>query len=147
MILSKDEQIIQQKYQALHEELDERSRRIWAATEANAFGHGGITAVSRATGLAVSTIRIGKSELEKETPASPLHQNERRTRKKGGGRKQSTTLDTALLHALDILVEPTARGDPMSPLRWTCKSTRHLAHELVTQGHHVSHTKVGQLLE
>lgn len=147
MILSKDEQIIQQKYQALHEELDERSRRIWAATEANALGHGGITAVSRATGLAVSTIRIGKSELEKDTPASPLHLNERRTRKKGGGRKQSTTLDTALLHALDILVEPTARGDPTSPLRWTCKSTRHLAHELVTQGHFVSHTKVGQLLK
>ena len=71
MILSKDEQIIQQKYQALHEELDERSRRIWAATEANALGHGGITAVSKATGLAVSTIRIGKSELEKDTPASP----------------------------------------------------------------------------
>ena len=147
MILSKDEQIIQQKYQALHEELDERSRRIWAATEANALGHGGIIAVSRATGLAVSTIRIGKSELEKDTPASSLHLNERRTRKKGGGSKQSTTLDTALLHALDILVEPTARGDPTSPLRWTCKSTRHLAHELVTQGHLVSHTKVGQLLK
>jgi hypothetical protein len=147
MMLSKDEQIIQQKYQALHKELDERSRRIWAATEANALGHGGVTAVSRATGLAVSTIRTGKSELEKETLTSPLQSNERRTRRKGAGRKQLITEDTTLLHALDILVEPTARGDPMSPLRWTCKSTRHLAHELVTQGHHVSHTKVAQLLE
>jgi hypothetical protein len=125
--------------------LDEKSRRFWAATEANSIGHGGIKAVSKATGIAVSTIRIGQSEIAH----SSNNQKEnvpRRIRRKGAGRKLLIEKDSELLELLDLLVEPTARGDPMSPLRWTCKSTRKLASELSQMGHTVSHTKVLQLL-
>lgn len=138
--------IVRKKYQALRHELDERGRRLWAAVEAEALGYGGITTVSQATGLAASTLRLGQQQLntsaEKKADAGV-----RRLRIPGGGRKRTTDKDTTLLQALDALVEPTARGDPMSPLRWTCKSTRHRARGLARQGHQVSHTKVGQLLK
>jgi hypothetical protein len=136
---------IKSKYEALKSELDEKSRRLWAATEANSIGHGGIKAVSKATGIAVSTIRIGQSEIA----LSSINQKEnepRRIRRKGAGRKLLIEKDSELLELLDLLVEPTSRGDPMSPLRWTCKSTRKLASELSQMGHTVSHTKVLQLL-
>ena len=132
------------KYASLKAELDERGRRLWAATEAKALGYGGITAISRATGMAVSTIRIGQREITQATH-NKQQDNSRRVRKKGGGRK-AVKNSPALLRALDALVEPTARGDPMSPLRWTCKSTRKLSKELNKQGYTISHTKVGQLL-
>src|ERR671935_1086901 len=144
MISSAHEQTVRTKYQTLKPELDERGRRVWAATEALSLGHGGVAAVARATGLAESTIRLGKRELAKR---SKRLKTTRRLRHPGAGRKPLTTQDQDVLKALDALVEPTTRGDPMSPLRWTCKSTRRLAKELCRQGHPVSHTKVGHLLK
>jgi len=144
MISSTQEQAIKAKYEALKSELDERARRLWAATEALSLGHGGVATVARATGLAASTVRLGKKAL---TSPSQVLDAPRRLRRQGAGRTPLTTQDQTLLKALDALVEPTTRGDPMSPLRWTCKSTRRLAKELGQQGHHVSHSKVGQLLK
>jgi len=138
---------VSKKFSLLKGELDERSRRIWAATEALAVGHGGIKAVSKATGIAESTIRIGKKEIEQRNSRKLSKETPRRIRQKGGGRKPLTEFNDSLISALDALVEPSARGDPMSPLRWTCKSTRNLAKELNKQGHSVSHTKVAQLLQ
>jgi hypothetical protein len=136
---------IKSKYEALRSELDEKSRRLWAAAEANSIGHGGISAVSKATGLAVSTIRIGQSEIARSSTIQK-EQGSRRIRRKGAGRKLLIEQDGELLELLDLLVEPISRGDPKSPFRWTCKSTRKLATELSSMGHTVSHTKVGQLL-
>jgi DDE family transposase len=144
MISTAHEQTVRTKYQALKPELDERGRRVWAATEALSLGHGGVAAVARATGLAESTIRLGKRELAKRSKGL---KTTRRLRHPGAGRKPLTTQDQDLLKALDALVEPTTRGDPMSPLRWSCKSTRRLAKELCREGHPVSHTKVGHLLK
>ena len=132
---------IQSKYKELKERLDERTRRLWAAAEANALGHGGTRIVSKATGLSEVTIRLGRCEL-----ASCETQLER-IRHPGGGRKGVTVKHEGLLEALDALVEPTSRGDPNIPLRWTCKSTRNLELELKSQGFQISHTKVGQLLK
>ena len=146
MVHSAIEDALAKKFALLKDELDERSRRFWAATEALSIGHGGIKAVARATGIAESTIRIGKKEIKQDASTRPTEKPPRRVRRKGGGRKPLTTFDDSLISALDSLVEPTARGDPMSPLRWTCKSTRNLAKELKKQGHDVSHTKVSELL-
>jgi DDE family transposase len=129
------------KHAALAPVLTERSRRLWAATEARALGHGGIAVVERATGISRSTIQRGLRELEAETALSP-----ERTRKPGGGRKPTTAVDPTLLRDLDALVEPTAPGDPDSPLRWSCKSTRTLAVALQALGHSVSHTVIAELL-
>lgn len=144
MSATTQEQAITAKYKALKPELDERGRRLWAATEARSLGHGGVATVARATGLTESTIRLGKKEL---TSPSPAASSPRRVRRQGAGRPSRTAQDQTLLQALDALVEPTTRGDPRSPLRWTCKSTRRLAQELCRQGHQVSHRKVGQLLQ
>jgi len=136
---------IKVKYNDLKVELDERSRRMWAAAEAKTLGYGGVAAVSKATGIGESTIRIGQHEIEKNyfgKEDGPI----RRVRKKGGGRRLLTEKDNDLIVMLDALVEPSSRGDPLSPLRWTCKSTRKLAQELTLKGHPVSHAKVGQLL-
>lgn len=144
MIATTQEQAIKAKYEALKSELDERGRRLWAATEARSLGHGGVATVARATGLAESTIRLGKKAL---TSPSPATSSPRRVRRQGAGRPSRTAQDQTLLQALDALVEPTTRGDPMSPLRWTCKSTRRLAQARCRQGHPVSHGKVGPLLQ
>jgi hypothetical protein len=122
--------------------LDERQRRLFAAAEARAVGHGGIAAVSRVTRIAASTIGRGLKELD-----APLESAPARVRRPGGGRKPLTETNPALLDELNALVEPDARGDPMSPLRWTCKSLRRLADELGNLGHKVSHTVVGELLK
>jgi hypothetical protein len=127
-------------------ELDERGRRIWAALEANILGFGGVASIARVTGLAESTIRLGRHELGKAKPLSSSSGANRRIRRPGGGRKPLVETDPGLVAALDALVEPGERGDPMSPLRWTCKSTRRLAKSLRQQQHPVSHVKVGQLL-
>ena len=132
---------IRARFASLSPHLDERGRRLFAATEANAAGYGGIAAVSRITGIAASTIGRGLADL-----AADAQPRAGRLRRPGGGRKPLVTTDPALLPALLALVEPTARGDPMSPLRWTCKSLRRLAAELAAQGHRVSHTFVGELL-
>jgi len=129
------------KHAALAPVFTERSRRIWAATEARALGHGGIGVVERATGISRATIQRGLRELEADTTLPPG-----RSRRAGGGRKPATTVDSTLLRDLDALVEPTAPGDPDSPLRWSCKSTRTLAVALRALGHSVSHTVVAELL-
>jgi transposase len=137
---------IRQKYELLKAELDERSRRLWAATEAMVLGHGGIRAVAIATGLSEKTISFGLDQLHK--PNGPRQEETpRRIRQMGGGRKPLAKENPALLSALDALVDPYSRGDPMSPLRWTSKSTRKLAEELTRQGHPISHRKVGRLLK
>jgi hypothetical protein len=129
------------KHAALSPVLTERSRRVWAATEAQAIGYGGIAQVARATGIATSTIQRGLRDLASGDTLAGA-----RTRKVGGGRKRATALDATLLRDLDALVEPTAPGDPDSPLRWTCLSARTLAVALDALGHHVSHTVVAELL-
>jgi hypothetical protein len=121
--------------------MDERHRRLWAGTEARALGRGGIAVVARATGLARNTIGRGLAELAQKRTLSPA-----RVRRPGAGRKRATALTPGLTTALEELVEPGTRGDPDSPLRWTLKSTRHLAEELTTQGYEVSHTLVAGLL-
>lgn len=132
---------LQAKYASLAPVLTERSRRLWAATEARALGHGGIAAVERATGISRSTIERGLRQLESDEPLSPD-----RTRRPGGGRKRATDKDTMLAADLEALVEPTASGDPDSPLRWTSKSLRRLAEELQAMGHTASHRLVADLL-
>jgi len=136
---------LRRKFNRLRAELDERGCRFWAASEALELGYGGIKAVAQATGLGERTVRRGCEQLRQEGPASGA--GGRRIRGPGGGRKPLTVSDLNLVAALEALVEPTTRGDPMSPLRWTCKSTRKLAQALTAQGHPVSHTKVAELLE
>jgi hypothetical protein len=134
-----DIEAIRARFAALSGHLDERGRRLLAASEARAAGYGGVAAVSRATGLAASTIGRGLKDLSDRLPAG-------RVRRPGGGGKTAVERDPGLLPALLALVEPGARGDPMSPLRWTCKSLRRLATELTARGHRVSRTVVGELL-
>lgn len=133
---------IRGKFVALVGELDERGRRRWAATEAVSLGWGGIAAVAEATGISDRTIRNGIGELK---AADSLAGD--RQRRPGAGRPASEEQWPELIGALKALVEPAARGDPMSPLRWTCKSTRTLAAELKRQGFQVSHAKVAKLLK
>jgi len=132
---------IRDKYKHLATELDERGRRRWAAVEAMSLGRGGIMAVVKATGISDRTIRTGIQELEEHNPLTPDRQ-----RRSGGGRKSYGELQPDLLEALDKLINPTTRGDPMIPLRWTCKSTRTLAVELGQQGYQVSPSTVRGLL-
>jgi len=136
---------IRWKFDGLSPVLDERSRRQWAATEAVELGWGGISAVASATGLARDTIRVGIGELLRRK-IRPKELPDSRIRQEGGGRKRLTDIDPGLLTALDVLVEPLTRGDPESPLRWTCKSTRRLAEELTRQYHPVSPRTVAYLL-
>ena len=133
---------LRSKHAALAPVFTERSRRLWAATEARAIGYGGIAEVERATGISRATIQRGLQELDTATHLPP-----ERIRKPGGGRKPATTVDPTLLRDLDGLVEPTAPGDPESPLRWTTKSVRILAVALEALGHQVSHTVVAELLQ
>jgi hypothetical protein len=132
---------ILQRYLALSPHLDERARRIFAATEAHTAGYGGIAAVSRATGIAASTIGRGLAELAVAAPLVP-----ERVRRPGGGGKKLVEKDPTLLADLMAMVEPDARGDPMSPLRWTCKSLSQLASALVAKGHKIGRSAVGDLL-
>jgi hypothetical protein len=137
---------IEARYTALAPLLDERMRRQWAAAEAQAYGWGGVRAVSGAIGMSPNTIVKGLAELaaRREDPGAPL---EARLRVSGGGRLRATDADPELAEALERLVNPATRGDPMSPLRWTCKSTYQLAMELKRQGHPVSPRTVGRLLK
>ena len=135
------EEIISKKFQMLESEWNERQKRLWAAGEALCFGRGGISMVSRATGLSRPTITKGIRELTHNERLP-----EKRVRREGGGRKNTTERQPTLLPALDALVEPTAKGDPMSPLRWTTKSTRRLSASLNEQGFVVSHMQVCRLL-
>jgi Rhodopirellula transposase DDE domain len=136
---------IRVKFRALDAVLDERARRQWAATEAREYGYGGVTAVAAATGLARDTVVAGLRDLEYREchPDEPVAA---RLRQSGAGRKLLTESDPTLVAALEALVEPLTRGDPESPLRWTCKSTRRLAAELTHQGHQVGYRTVAWLL-
>ncbi|MCW5978943.1 MAG: hypothetical protein KIT09_12760 [Bryobacteraceae bacterium] len=131
-----------QKFAVLFAYLDERQRRIAAALEARSLGHGGVTAVAKATGMSRPSIHRGLGELTQRKPGVPLG----RSRKPGAGRKPVTDRDPEIVQQLDRLVDPDTRGDPMPPLRWTCKSTRQLAQALTEAGHPVSHGVVGELL-
>lgn len=135
---------IQRKYQALLPELDERRRRQWAAVEARELGWGGVSLVARATGLSRPTITAGLRELDRPTPQRVAEAT--RVRRPGGGRRPLVETDPGLLAALESLVEPVTRGDPESPLRWTCKSTRRLAEELTRMDHRASPRTVAMLL-
>ena len=133
------------KYEVLSTRLDEAALRAWAAVEARSLGRGGISLVAKATGLSRTTIHAGISEL-KTAPSESQASRGARIRACGGGRKKLIDKDDRLLSDLDVLVNPTTRGDPMSPLRWTCKSTYRLAEELKRQGHQVSQRTVCDLL-
>jgi hypothetical protein len=139
-------QSIKAKYTSLEPVLDERARRLWAAAEARAIGRGGITQVAEATGLSRVTIRAGLSQLD--LPASPTDRRvaDGRLRRPGGGRKPLVDHDPGLLRDLEALVDPVTRGDPMSPLRWTCKSAEQLASALRSRGHAASERTVNRLL-
>jgi Rhodopirellula transposase DDE domain len=118
--------LIKTKYRALVPLMNERMRRQWAASEATAYGWGGIQAVAQATGISATTIRKGQVELA-ERAAQPEMAIGMRLRRVGAGRKCKTDEDPELVEALEKLVDPVTRGDPESPLRWTCKSTATLA--------------------
>ena len=124
--------------------LDERMRRLFAAAEASALGRGGITKVAQATGVSRRAIHVGLRELS--DLKEPVENPPKRIRKEGAGRKSVIQTDVGLMSALEKLVEPMTRGDPESPLRWTCKSLRTLAGELAANGHPVSYPVVGDLL-
>jgi len=140
---TEDHKIVEQKYSALLPIFDERSRRLWAAAEAKALGRGGISLVSKATGISRTTIHQGIKELSQP---SPLKTESSRIRSKGGGRKPIASANPDILAALESLVEPSARGDPESPLRWTCKSTRNLADAMQKKGYKIGRQKISELL-
>ena len=137
---------VRQKYELLSPVMTERMRRRWAASEALALARGGISLVAQATGLSRTTISSGIHELQRATPANAVPPDPQHSRRPGGGRHGVEVNDPHLVQALEALVDPATRGDPMSPLRWTCKSTRKLAEELQSRGHDVSHQTVAVLL-
>ena len=136
-------QSIRQKYAAVQGVLHERGRRIWAASEARQLGWGGARLVEEATGMSHTTIRRGVREIQ-SSQVENLSQE--RSRLQGGGRKKVETIYSDIREQLDILIDPVTRGDPESPLRWTCKSTRRLSEELQNRKIRVSHSSVRQLL-
>lgn len=141
MWLMADSDVIKQRFELLAPVLDERARRLIAAAESLVVGWGGATTVSRATGVSRRAVRRGVQELREPRPAAG-----NRVRQPGGGRKRTSAQDPNLIEDLERLVDPVTRGDPESPLRWTCKSVRVLAAELRRMGHRTSHRMVAQLL-
>jgi len=135
------EAVIREKYEGLSSVLDERARRIWAATEARAQGYGGVSTVARATGMSRTTVRAGLRELESEA-----REVTGRLRSPGGGRPRLTVGQPELDSALDALIDPITRGDPESPLRWTTKSTAKLSKALKAEGFSVSSSSVWRML-
>jgi Rhodopirellula transposase DDE domain len=135
------EERIRAKFGMLRDGMSEAFRRRWAGVEAQSLGYGGITIVARATGMSRPTIRHGIREIEAGAPLLPS-----RSRRFGGGRKRADEIDASLRVELESLVEPYTRGDPQSPLTWTCKSTHRLAEELTARGHPVAAPTVGRLL-
>jgi hypothetical protein len=135
---------IGRKFRALTVVMDERMRRQWAASEAIELGRGGVSCVAKATGMSRTTVLAGVRELKDQEDPQTLVQP--RIRRPGGGRKKAEQVDSALIEALEALIDPVTRGHPESPLRWTCKSTRQLANELCRQNHPVSARTVARLL-
>jgi hypothetical protein len=136
---------IQHRFRSLAPFLDERMRRLVAASESKVIGYGGVSVVARATGVSRRAITEGMKEL-KEPKKRKVRLEEARIRRRGAGRKRTVDKDSSLLEDLDRLVDPVTRGDPESPLRWTCKSVRRLAEELQQEGHAVSYQTVAELL-
>lgn len=136
---------IEAKYEALAGRLDEATLRLWAAVEARSLGRGGVSMVAKAIGMSRTTIHVGLDEL-KTAAMTSKGPGSGRVRAAGGGRKKLAAKDAGLLSELDGLVEPASRGDPMSPLRWTCKSTYRLSDELKRRGHEVSQRTICDLL-
>jgi len=139
------DKLITARYMALESVLNERQRRLYAAVEAKVLGHGGIKRVHEATGVARGSILTGLKELEQGL--EPLKGEPRRIRREGAGRKKLTEQDSGVREALERLVDPVTRGDPKSPLCWTCKSLKQLSRELGACGHTISHVTVGTLLK
>ena len=137
---------IQRRFRSLSPFLDERMRRLVAAAESEAIGYGGVSAVARATGVSRRAITEGFKELSRRRIAHKTPPVPSRIRRRGAGRKRTADKDPSLLEDLDRLVDPATRGDPESPLRWTCKSVRRLAKELQREGHAVSYQTVAELL-
>jgi hypothetical protein len=137
---------IQKRFRSLSRFLDERMRRLVAAAESEAIGYGGVSAVARATGVSRRAITEGMKELRRRKVRPEARSPEARMRRKGGGRKRTIDKDRTLAEDLDRLVDPVTRGDPESPLRWTCKSVRRLAEELQREGHTVSYQTVAEVL-
>ncbi len=135
------QEVIAKKFSMMKNELNERQRRLWAASEAMAIGYGGVSQVARATGMSQTTIAKGIRELKSGEGLEPG-----RVRRAGGGRKKLTETQPGLSEALQSLVEPTAKGDPMSPLRWTTKSIRRLSKELETMHYAISSSQVNTML-
>ena len=135
---------IQRRFRSLSPFLDERMRRLVAAAESETIGYGGVSAVARATGVSRRAITEGVKELHRRGKARASAPS--RIRREGAGRKRTIDKDPSLLEDLDRLVDPVTRGDPESPLRWTCKSVRRLAEELRQEGHGVSYQTVAELL-
>lgn len=136
------EAAVRQRFAKLETTWNERQRRFWAAAEAKSAGYGGVSLVHRATGISRRAIHAGLKELAAGEDSLPPQ----RVRRPGAGRLRLTQTQAGLAEALDALVEPTTRGDPQSPLRWTCKSLRHLARALCKQGFSISHQTVADLL-
>jgi len=136
---------VRSKFESLKSILNERARRLWAATEARELGWGGIAVVQTATGISHSTIRKGIRQLTEQSKSEPLPVD--RSRQKGAGRKGILHYNPKIAEALESLIDPVTRGDPESPLRWTCKSTRRLADELTEKQHQISPRKVAELLD
>jgi Rhodopirellula transposase DDE domain len=136
---------IRDRYKLLSGQLDEKGRRLLAAAEAVTIGRGGIVLVAKATGMSPRSISAGIKQLQ-EKPGAPAKSSQR-IRKPGGGRKKISAIDASLVKDLELLVEPFTRGDPQSPLRWTCKSVRLLADELNKMGHKVSYRTVARILK
>ena len=139
-------QQIRSKYQQLRGVLDERQRRLWAASEALALGFGGLSVVAQSTGLDPATVRAGLEELKQASSAQQLASGSGRRRRPGGGRPSVLERQPGLAAALEKLIDPVTRGDPESPLRWTSKSLRHLEQELRQQGYPISASVIGELL-
>jgi len=137
---------IQRRFRSLSAFLDERMRRLVAAAESETIGYGGVSAVARATGVSRRAIAEGIKELSQQKVSREGRSWQSRIRRKGAGRKRTVDKDPALLEDLDRLVDPVTRGDPESPLRWTCKSVRKLAEELQQEGHAVSYQTVAEML-
>jgi transposase len=139
---------VRSKYKLLSPAMNERARRLWAATEAESMGWGGVSQVAKATGLSRTTIHQGLEELRqmRKGKKSAVPDDRERSRKVGGGRKSIQETQAGVRDALEKLVEPVTRGHPQTPLRWTCKSTRKLAQELGRQGYEIGDRKVAHLL-
>jgi hypothetical protein len=145
MKLMEDFDAVRQRFSRISGALNERLRRLFAATEAEVLGYGGVSLVARATGVSRRAITEGLAELSSGVSYVPEKTSEW-IRRPGGGRKKAVELDSTLQSDLESLIEPLTRGDPQSPLRWTCQSLRQLAAQLTALGHPVSHTLVGELL-